>query len=597
MLNRSKLQASVFFLHLCVSVGTLFVLSGCGQLPFLSPPTDYAIEGIKSEALKDQLNSVIDQQFAEKIDTDDAADYMRQENYREQVARDDLLKTMRAEGYYDAAVTYKDAAPKLSGTYYIKAGPQYKITSLAITPDTQTAKLDEVGLKTGMPARAEDVLTAQAALQRLIRQDQCYFSLDVTHTAQLDPATKTIRISFDVKAGPQAVFGPVRFTGMSSVRESYLQKMVSWQEGECFRRGKIEQLRSELLTSGLFSKADAVLPDAPDADGSVPLEINVAERAHRTIKAGLNYYTDEGPGAILGWTHRNYFGAGETVDASTKVSSLQQTLTLNFTKPYFLRKDQSLTLTSEIGRKDTDAYEELAVSIGAGLKRSFTKELSGSAGVNYTLSRIDDELGMEDTYALLSVPVGLTYDSRNDPLNPTKGWLLSCTAEPFYDMFGASDPFLKTQLNGSTYLALDQDRNTIFAVRAAFGSITAAATEDIPATERFYAGGGGSVRGFGYQEVGPAQDGTPLGGRGLAEVSGELRFKITDKIGAVTFVDAGSVSDDYVPNFDNLAVGAGVGLRYYTDFGPVRFDIATPISGDENADQNYQFYISIGQAF
>ena len=105
------------------------------------------------------------------------------------------------------------------------------------------------------------------------------------------------------------------------------------------------------------------------------------------------------------------------------------------------------------------------------------------------------------------------------------------------------------------------------------------------------------MRGFGYQEVGPYEDDRPTGGRSIVTGSTELRYKFTDTLGGVTFIDAGSVSDSVTPDLDNLSFGVGVGLRYYTDFGPLRFDVAVPLNQKDELDQNYQFYISIGQAF
>lgn len=155
--------------------------------------------------------------------------------------------------------------------------------------------------------------------------------------------------------------------------------------------------------------------------------------------------------------------------------------------------------------------------------------------------------------------------------------------------------FWKAQAAARTYHAFSP--KVTAAARLRVGSILGPSVGNLPATERFYAGGGGSIRGFGYQEVGPELNGEPSGGRSLIESAAELRFKITDDIGAVTFVDAGNVSDSTVPDTSDIWVGGGAGLRYYTGFGPLRFDVAVPLNRKETASASYQLYISIGQAF
>ena len=180
-------------------------------------------------------------------------------------------------------------------------------------------------------------------------------------------------------------------------------------------------------------------------------------------------------------------------------------------------------------------------------------------------------------------------------LDATKGFLISGKLEPFFDLGGESPSFLKTEVSASAYHALNEKITAAFRIKT--GSIFGPDASKIPATKRFYAGGGGSVRGFGYQRVGPLKDDEPEGGLSLIEASTELRFKITGKIGAVAFIDTGNVYNTSLADFDNLYVGGGGGLRYYTKAGPLRLDIAVPINKKETTPDNYQLYMSIGQAF
>ncbi len=575
-------------------------LAGCLRdvIPF-TQRADYQITGVESDKeTQDYLNKILQERVAENIDyEEDSADFQRAETAREQLIAADLVKALKAKGYYDAQVDYTDNKEKsLTGQYEITPGEIYSLSSISVAPEGFRKFLTPEIIKTGEALEAQAVLKAQTALYDSIQKNKCYFSVDVTHSVILDEETKTADLTYNITLGPEVKFGPAIFEGQESVEESYLRKMVPWKEGDCFRQEKIRNLLNKILATGLFVRADSSLPEAPSPDARVPVTIQLKERAPRSVKAGFSYYTDEGAGATLGWEHRNILGSGEKLDIELNISQINQSLKADFTKPYFLRKDQSLEINSALRQQDTDAFEETAFEIGSSVKRQIHKRLQANLGVQFTFSEIVDE-DDRHTYGLLSFPGGLTYDNRDNPLDPHKGWYLTGDIEPFYDMLGESDPFTKLEAGSRTYLDIGGTPDLVLALRANIGSLIGSDTADIPAVERFYGGGGGSIRGFGYQQVGPFENGDPTGGRSIVTSSAEFRLKFSDTFGGVAFVDAGSVSENSAPDFDNLAVGAGVGARYYTGFGPLRFDVAVPLNQKENLDQNYQFYISIGQAF
>ena len=575
-------------------------LGACSLTDILTgPETHYTLTRNEAdEESSDYLQKVLEERLEEKVKTlsKEPDVRARQEEYIEETTRVDLLKALNAKGYYDADVKLIQGNEPLSGEYAIAYGPQFEISSIGISPAEFEKNLNARRLHAGMALDAEKVLTAQERLSRNIQKDRCYFTLDVKNEVYLDRKNNKGQVKFLVAAGNEGHFGATTYRGNRDVKQSYLSNLVPWKEDDCFRREKIEDYKTSLLQSGLFSRADIILPEYPEKDGSFPILVDLKERAHRSVSTGLTYYSDEGPGIILGWEHRNFFGEAEKVTADLNISSLKQSLDLGFNKPYFMRKDQSLSLTSSITRQDTDAYDELGIKAGTALNRNFTKYLVGSTGVDFTVTRIDDKTDdSSSTYGLFSLPQSLSYDTRDNKLDPHKGWNLKAEAEPFFDLLGESDPFFKTQFTGSGYLSFGRD--FVLAGKAGMGSILGADREGVPATERFYAGGGGSVRGYGYQEVGPQENGDPTGGLSLVNFSLEARSKFTSTLGGIIFLDGASVSEESAPTFDAFAIGAGVGFRYYTGFGPIRFDIATPLTQKENLDQNYQFYISIGQAF
>ena len=199
--------------------------------------------------------------------------------------------------------------------------------------------------------------------------------------------------------------------------------------------------------------------------------------------------------------------------------------------------------------------------------------------------------------ASLTGLAGLTWDRSDDPLNPTHGWRLDGRLEPTVATGGSSSLYLRAVAQGTFYLPLDQKANTVIAARLKLGSITGASVTDIPASARFYSGGGGSIRGYDYQGVGPKfSNNTPEGGLGLFESSLEVRQQFTPKWGAVAFADVGSVSLREAPDFSHTSAGVGVGVRYNLGFGPIRADVAIPLSRHAG-DPAFAIYLSVGQSF
>ncbi len=582
-----------------------FILGGCigSILPFGSDDAFYGIEGLEEDQA--ETHTYLEQIIKDRLQTKEVYDDLEDDEeygydvYYEELIRADLIKALKAKGYYSARVIFEDNDQDAdsNGIYRVETGGVYSISSISVTPNNHGGLREDIALRAGDLLTAENVLKSQQTIIDTIKKEGCYFTISVEHSVILDKRAFVGEVIYDVDLGKDAVFGDVIFEGQEKVETEYINRLVPWQKGDCFDRVQIQDFRAKLLRTGLFSSADVILPDAPLEDTTVPVTFKLKERAHRSISIGATYYTDEGAGTVFEWAHRNFFGHAETVEASLNLSQQEQSVSVVFNKPYFLREDQSLSLNAGFGREDLEAYEELSFDVGAAINRQFTPDLKGSSGVQLTISEVDDN-GDVKTYGLVSFPQSLIFDNRDDTLNPRKGWRLRGQVEPFVDVLGQADPFFKTEAAARTYIDLGLDPDLVLAFRAEAGSILGATNFDIPASERFYAGGGSSVRGFGFQELGPLNDdGDPTGGRSVVTVSSELRFKITDTIGAAAFVDAGTVSQEAFPDFDNFAVGAGAGLRYFTGFGPLRFDVAVPLNQKDELEQNYQIYISIGQAF
>ncbi len=158
--------------------------------------------------------------------------------------------------------------------------------------------------------------------------------------------------------------------------------------------------------------------------------------------------------------------------------------------------------------------------------------------------------------------------------------------------------FLNLDTRASAYWDILDDDVYVLAGRTRIASIIADSVGDVPQNRLLYAGGGGSVRGYERRFVGPLDaEGDPEGGLSALEASLELRARVWGDLGGVLFVDAGSVSRESYPGFEEgVQVAVGTGVRYYSPAGPIRLDVAFPVNGRDE-DDFFQFYFSIGQAF
>jgi translocation and assembly module TamA len=345
--------------------------------------------------------------------------------------------------------------------------------------------------------------------------------------------------------------------------------------------------------------------DALDPQGNIPINVAVSERKQRFYGFGATLSNTEGLGLEGYWGHRNLFGNAEKLRIEGAIgqigdpdglSKLNYNARIMFEKPGVIGPASKFFTGLETVYEHPDAYDRSAVKGNVGVAYEISKKQSLSAEFVADFSRITDAFVDDRDYLILSTPLQYIFDNRDDRLNATKGFRLLAYAEPAYDALGGTT-FVKLKGEASAYQALGESGKIVLAGRAVLGSILGAGVEDIPANSRFYAGGGGSVRGYAYQGIGPKDaEGQPTGGLSLAEVSAELRFAVTETFGIVPFIDAGTVSTQEFPDFSDLQAGAGVGIRYLTPFGPLRVDAAIPLN-KEPGDPDFGIYAGVGQAF
>ncbi len=541
---------------------------------------------------------------------------------------------LRSKGYYAGAVTgrvefagtqagadagERDSSGKASGTMKESAvvrvlftpGPRYVLgRSAVIVTDADAAPhsapeqgkppatLSDVGLAPGAPAEADAVLDAVDRVRDAFRNNGYPFAEIASTRYTLDNAARSLEVDVRVKTGAFSRLGEVRIHGESSVKQAYLASMRTWKPGQPWSEKSVGEFREKLRASGLFSSIEISPAKTADSEGRRDVEARLEAAPERTVSGSLNYDSDFGPGVQGEWEHRNLTGLGDSLRLSLPMWLDMQEFTAAYRLPFFLRKDQTFIARGGLLNQNTDAYDLQSAAAAAGVERRFSPFWSGSLMASAEGGRIKDPDEPRREYAMLGLPLGLAYDNTGSILNATRGIRLIGSAGPYSGMYDGSFTVLRGRLDAHAFVPLLGQDSLILALRGAYGTLWGATAQEVPPSVRFYSGGGGSVRGYDYQSLGPRNDDNdPLGGASLLELSGEVRWKITPEWGMAAFLDGGMAYSDAISAlWRDLRWGAGLGLRYYTAIGPLRLDVATPITPRKD-DAPLQFYISIGQSF
>jgi translocation and assembly module TamA len=530
-------------------------------------------------------------------------------------AEDDLPRLQEALGslgYYGAELSYDidSKASPVRVIIHVKPGEPYHLAGYHIAgdnPDLSNGKLritaETLGLKPGMVAEAKPVVEAEQRLLATLAAQAYPLAGVADRKVIVDHATRSMTVEWRIDTGPYARFGAATIEGLQTLDPVFVQSRLPWEVGQPFDGTKVDEARKTLVDSGLFSSVKIAYASSLDADGRLPMTVTLVEGKPRSIGGGVSYSTAEGFGAKgfggkAFWEHRNLFGQGERLLLTIEGGETIQGARGDLRKPDLTKPRLTWLGALQASREDRDPYESLGYGGSGGVEYEFTDELTGTGSLALERSRIDDHV-TDQTFTLLSTPLGLTFDTTDDLLNPSRGTRVNLGVAPYFSVADSDVNFAVTRLSDSFYVSLNKEHDVVLASRALIGTIVGAdSTGELPATKRLYGGGAGSVRAYGFQKLGPVgPTGDPTGGRSQLELGTELRWRMFGDFGGAVFVEGGNVYDDEVPDLNEpIRWGAGVGLRYFTDFGPVRLDIAFPINPRRN-DDTLEFYIGLGQAF
>lgn len=546
-------------------------------------------------------------------------------------AREDealAVRLMRSLGYYDATasstVEQVPGQTKLRAVVNATPGRLYTLSSVTVQTNPTTPPnlvRDQLPLKVGDPIEAARIQGAEANV-RLVLPQRGYPFVDVGERDILlndVGPNATGDYTLPVETGPRSSFGQLRTTGDPVFGLDHLSVFPRFKTGELYDVRRTDDLRDALVATGLFSTV-AVEPQrtgrpGPDGTEQVDLLIRQVEGPQRSLNAQAGYSTGQGFRLEGQWQHRNLFPPEGALIAGVIAGTQEQGASVTFRRSNAGRRDRTFSLIAEANRNSYDAFEAFTGTLAARWsydstpiwQKPFTYaygvELVGTNEDTFSFARNER---VRRTYGIAALPAQAQFDTSDDLLNPTRGYRLKLNLSPETTVRSGVRPYVRTMVEGTYYYPIN-DR-LVIAGRARAGSIFGIDRDDLAPSRRYYGGGGGSVRGYGFQRLGPFEpldplnedrdepgELDPIGGRSLNEFALEARYRFGN-FGIVPFIDAGNSYDSTFPQFSDLRFGAGIGGRYYTNFGPMRIDVATPLNPREG-DSRIALYISIGQAF
>lgn len=528
-------------------------------------------------------------------------------------AREDsglLNELLRAEGYYAAEIDTRVEAGAGEVTVFLTARPGevYRFAGVTLEGvEAAGAKAEELrralAVEPTDPVNADTIAAAETNLRERIGRAGFPFAEVGEPRIVVDHATRTATLAVAVTPGEALRFGRITTRDNRVFDGDHVQDIARFEPGEPFDQSSVDDLRRAIVQTGLVS-AVRIEPVEGQAPGTVDLDVRMFPAPPRTIAGEIGYGTGEGARVEANWTHRNLFPPEGAVTLRGVAGTREQLAGVTFRRNNFHQRDRVLTLQATAAHLERDAYQADTFLLSGTLERQtnifFQKSWVWSLGAELAASREEDVIlstgePRERVYFIGALPTSLTYDGTDDLLNPTTGFRMGGRLSPEVSLSGAAFGYARTQIDASIYRPFG-DR-VVLAARTRLGTILGAPRDAIAPSRRFYAGGGASVRGYGFQSIGPRDlNNDPIGGRSLTEFSLEARVRAFGNFGVVPFIDAGNIYTSPLPKFSGFRYGAGVGVRYYSNFGPIRVDVGTPLN-PQPGDSRIAVYVSLGQAF
>lgn len=522
-----------------------------------------------------------------------------------------VLQVLQSRGYYDSRVNFKIELDQSVVHVKIETGPLYPLKTFKVrylqkgkeilaSDLRQCITLKDLKIELGKTALPETLLDATETLLDKLNLQGYAFATLTKQDIFADQLSHAIIVLLVVEVGPLTFFGPLKIKGNRRVKKDFFLKKLRWTEGEIYNPLLIEKTQEVLELSGIFKSVIIDKGDKVTDKGALPVEIRVIEGKQRSIGLGLSYVTDLGAGITADWEDRNRAGEGEKLSFRTDLWPKIQTANLTYLVSDFLQQEQNLIWEANYKHEDIKAYIESNLSLSAMIERKMSDHFRFSYGTMYTFLR-SERSSRNGIFDLIKFPLELRLTTADNLLDPTEGMTAKFKVIPTFQFLSPRFAYCVNTFTGTYYHPLKKNKRSVLAVKLMLGTISGASKNSVPGPERFYIGSDTTLRGYRYLTISPlgCSNRKVLGGRSLFVYSIEIRQRFGENYGVVYFWELGNVyKNSYLNIFEtHLLQSAGIGFRYYTPVGPLRLDVAFPLTPRRHLDRQLEVYFSIGQTY
>jgi translocation and assembly module TamA len=508
--------------------------------------------------------------------------------------------SIRIDGREAAAIPPLDAPARISVVQMTVApGPVFRFGTARIGPLPDGTAPPEA-FRTGAPARTGAIRDAAEAAVEAWRGTGHAKARVAGDRITADHPAERVNAEVAIDPGPRLRFGGLSFDGRSRVRPERLREIAGFPEGAVFSPEEVERVAERLRRTGTFGSVAMDEAEEANPDGTLDVTATVIDRKPRRFGVGAELSSTEGLSASAYWLHRNAFGGAERLRFDARVSGIgggsggmDYLLEGRLSRPATLSPDSTGFSFARLEQRTDPGFFSQSAEVGAGIAHYFSDELTGEVALALRYANTRSAMGARE-FLLLTLPLDLRWDRRDDPLDATRGFYLHADATPYLGLNGTQSG-VRLKLDGAAYFSLGE--RTVIAARGQLGSVLGSSIAGTPPDYLFFSGGGGTVRGHAFQSLGVTAGASLTGGRSFAGGSLELRQDFGSAFGGVLFYDVGYVGASSLPDgTGGLHSGAGIGIRYDTGIGPIRLDVATPVTGPITGGRVH-VYLGIGHSF
>lgn len=538
---------------------------------------DVSVSGLSGDEL-----SNVQQRLAIKTLTDrEDFDELLLERLHQQ-AESDIRSALQPYGYYTPKISGSlTGGPKHWNAHYdVEAGPRVHLRDIDIVVDGEASDfpaihniLGQLGLHKGDALLHTNYESAKAQLLQAAYAGGFLDAHYTTSELRVDPEAQSADVELKLSSGPRYFFGPISIE-QKDLEPELVARYITIKEGEPFDPQNVLKTQFALTDLGYFQTVTIEPMRKEEKDRHIPIVIHTSPRPRARYQIGGGYGTDTGARATAGLELRRLNDLGHKFTSTLQVSKIQSTFSNEYRIPLGSAPIDSLSFTAATNYEVLPAGDDTKYTLGTSLNRS-PGRWQRRIYIDYLHERTN--LNESPSSSNLIMPgVSFTRGEYDDPIHTRRGWF------GFIDVHGASTRMLSTatfiQVHGILRGAYPLgERLTLFA-RAEMGASFTPDFQELPPSQRYFAGGDQSVRGYSYQSIGPRDStGAVVGGKYLSVFSIEPDYRILQNWSIAAFYDLGGVDDHPAPK---LLGGVGAGVRYRAPFGEMRIDLAHPLDGD-----------------